>query len=157
MKVLMVDIDKCTGCRACEYACSFAHNGDFNPLNSRIHISEFLDDFVFVPTYCTQCNEAYCVDVCPTKALGRSQSGIVELDYNKCIGCKQCVIACPWGNIKLSSDSKRVIKCDLCGGDPKCVKVCHAGALEFVDVEDAVLDKQIRAAANLKRTAMVGV
>ncbi len=148
MKFLAIDIERCTGCRACEYACSFVHGGEFNPLDSRIRISEFLEDFIFVPSVCTQCNEAYCVSVCPTKALVRNeQTGVVELDYNKCIGCKQCIIACPWGSIKLSRTDKRVIKCDLCSGEPECVKVCQAKALEFVEAGDMVLDKRISAAA----------
>ncbi len=158
MKILYVDVSKCTGCRACEYACSFAHDGLFNPLNSRIHVNEFLDDFVFIPSMCTQCEDAYCVNVCPTSALSKNEeTGVVELDYNKCIGCKQCTIACPWGNIKLDVEAKRIIKCDYCGGDPECVKVCHASALQFVEVEDMVLDKQHRNAIYYKEIAQQGV
>ncbi len=154
MKVLMLDVEKCTGCRACEYACSFKHTDLFNPLDSRIKISEFLDDLVFIPSVCTQCNEAYCVGVCPTHALSKNiQNGVVEFDSNKCIGCKQCIIACPWGSIKLNHTAKEIIKCDLCGGDPECVKVCSAKALTFSDVEDMVMDKQNRTAVQYKNTA----
>ncbi|MEA2087535.1 MAG: 4Fe-4S dicluster domain-containing protein, partial [Candidatus Caldatribacteriota bacterium] len=69
MKVLILDPLKCTGCRACEYACSFQHTGVFNPLDSRIEVSTFLEDLSFVPTLCLQCEKAYCVEVCPTPAL----------------------------------------------------------------------------------------
>jgi carbon-monoxide dehydrogenase iron sulfur subunit len=151
MKLLTINIDRCTGCRACEYACSFKHTGLFNPLDSRIRISEFLDDFVFIPSVCTQCEDAYCVSVCPTHALSKNQqTGVVEFDSNKCIGCKQCIIACPWGSIKLNHTGKEIIKCDLCGGEPECIKVCHAKALEFVEAEDMVLDKKNRNAIKYK-------
>jgi len=157
MKLLSIDVGKCTGCRACEYACSFAHTGEFNPLDSRIKISEFLDDFVFVPSVCTQCEDAYCVSVCPTHALTKnSETGVVEFDGDKCIGCKQCVIACPWGSIKLNHTAKEIIKCDMCGGDPECVKVCQAKALEFVEVEDVVLDKQHRNTIHYKEIVSAG-
>ena len=151
MKLLVVNIDKCTGCRACEYACSFVHTGEFNPLDSRIRIGEFLDDFIFVPSVCTQCEDAYCVRVCPSHALSKNiETGLVEFDKDKCIGCKQCIIACPWGSIKLNHMGKEIIKCDLCGGDPECVKVCHAKALEFDEVEDMVFDKFNRSLFKLK-------
>ncbi len=157
MKLLSIDISKCTGCRACEYACSFAHTGEFNPLDSRIHINEFLDDFVFIPSVCTQCEDAYCVGVCPTHALTKNrETGVVEYDPNKCIVCKQCVIACPWGSIKLDHTGEKIIKCDLCGGDPECVKVCQAKALKFVEVEDVVLDKQHRNAVYYKEIVSAG-
>ncbi len=155
MKVLSIDISKCTGCRACEYACSFKHTGTFNRWDSRISISQFLEDFVFIPTVCTQCEEAYCVNVCPTGALSKNyETGVVEFDSNKCIVCKQCTMACPWGSIKLNHTAKEIIKCDLCGGDPECVKVCHVGALEFTEVEDMVMDKRFRSATRLKESVM---
>ncbi len=155
MRVLSIDISKCTGCRACEYACSFVHTGAFNRWDSRITISHFLEDFIFIPSVCTQCEEAYCVKVCPTQALSRNrETGVVEFDPNKCIVCKQCVIACPWGSIKLNHTGREIIKCDLCGGDPECVKVCQAKALEYVEIEDMVLDKRFRSATRLKSSAM---
>ncbi len=155
MKVLSIDISKCTGCRACEYACSFKHTGAFNRWDSRISISQFLEDFVFIPTVCTQCEDAYCVNVCPTGALSKNyETGVVEFDPNKCILCKQCTMACPWGSIKLNHMGREIIKCDLCGGDPECVKVCHAGALEFTEVEDMVMDKRFRSATKLKESVM---
>jgi len=155
MKILSIDISRCTGCRACEYACSFVHSGAFNRWNSRITISHFLNDFIFIPSVCTQCEEAYCVSVCPTQALTKNrETGVVEFDPNKCIVCKQCVIACPWGSIKLNHTGREIIKCDLCGGDPECVKVCQAKALEYVEVEDMVLDKRFRSATRLKSSAM---
>ncbi len=155
MKVLSIDISKCTGCRACEYACSFVHTGAFNRWDSRITISHFLEDFIFIPSVCTQCEEAYCVKVCPTQALSKNrETGVVEFDPNRCIVCKQCIMACPWGSIKLNHTGREIIKCDQCGGDPECVKVCQAKALEYIEVEDMVLDKRYRSATRLKSSAM---
>ncbi|MEA2022088.1 MAG: 4Fe-4S dicluster domain-containing protein [Candidatus Caldatribacteriota bacterium] len=151
MKVLILDPLKCTGCRACEYACSFQHTGVFNPLDSRIEVSAFLEDLSFVPTLCLQCEKAYCVEVCPTPALTKNdQTGVVDFNKDKCIGCKQCIVACPWGSIKLNCVGKEIIKCDNCDGDPACVKVCSAKALTFEEVEDVVLAKQKGTAARLK-------
>ncbi len=151
MKVLILDPLKCTGCRACEYACSFEHTGTFNPLDSRIEVSNFLEDLSFVPTLCLQCEKAYCAEVCPTSALTKNdQTGVVDFDKEKCIGCKQCIIACPWGSVKLNHNGKEIIKCDNCNGEPACVKVCKAEALTFEEVEDVVLAKQKRTAVLLK-------
>ncbi len=155
MKVLTIDLARCTGCRSCEYACSFRHTGAFNRWDSKIIISQFLDDYIFIPTVCTQCEDAYCVNVCPTKALTKNyETGVVEFDSNKCIVCKQCVIACPWGSIKLNHTGREIIKCDLCGGDPECVKVCQPGALRFVEVEDMVQSKRFRSATKLVLSAV---
>ncbi len=154
MKILMLDPLKCTGCRACEYACSFKHEGVFNPLDSRIKISTFLEDLSFVPSVCMQCEEAYCAEVCPTGALIKNaETDVVEFNKDKCIGCKQCVVACPWGSIKLEHTGKEIIKCDNCEGDPECVKVCAQQALTFEEVEDAVAAKQKGVAVKYKEIA----
>ncbi len=151
MKILILDLLKCTGCCACEYACSFQHTGVFNPLNSRIEVNIFLEDLSFVPTLCLQCEKAYCAEVCPTSALTKNdQTGVVDFDKDRCIGCKQCIVACPWGSVKLNHKGKEIIKCDNCAGDPACVKVCSAKALTFEEVEDVVLAKQKRTAVLLK-------
>jgi len=143
MKVLVVDPLKCAGGKSCELACSYYRTGKFNIADSRIKVHFFPEDLSFVPTLCMQCKEAYCVQVCPTGALERDAStGVVTLDQDTCIGCKQCIVACPWGSVKLSSDGETVMKCDNCGGDPACVKVCDSGALAYVEIDDAVSHKQ---------------
>jgi Fe-S-cluster-containing dehydrogenase component len=143
MKVLVVDPLKCSGGKSCELACSFHKTGKFNPADSRIKIHFFPEEISFTPTVCMQCKDAYCVQVCPTGALARQkESGVVYLDQNKCIGCKQCIVACPWGSVKLDHEGETVFKCDTCGGDPACVKVCTSGALKFVDADEVALAKQ---------------
>jgi Fe-S-cluster-containing hydrogenase component 2 len=124
-------------------ACSFQKTGVFNPFDSRIKIFTFLEDLTFIPTVCTQCEKPYCAEVCPTAALVKNpETGIVEFIKDKCIGCKQCVVACPWGSIKMDHSGKEIIKCDNCFGDPACTKVCKPEAITYVEVEDVVSFKQ---------------
>ncbi|MBN1829688.1 MAG: 4Fe-4S dicluster domain-containing protein [Deltaproteobacteria bacterium] len=143
MKVLVVDPLKCAGGKNCELACSFAKTGRFNIADSRVKIHFFQESIKFVPTVCMQCRDAYCLQVCPTGSLNRDASnGVINLNQDTCIGCKQCIVACPWGSVKLDVAGERIMKCDLCGGDPACVKVCESGALRFVEADEAVSSKQ---------------
>ncbi len=134
MKVLMIHTDKCTGCRNCELACSFFHEGDFRPRASRVHVYSWEREGVSVPMMCQQCDSAACVAVCTTGAMHRNKAtGLVEYEQPKCIGCRMCVQACPFGNAVYDAVTASILKCDLCGGQPECVQMCPNGALEFVD------------------------
>lgn len=142
MKLLMVDPSKCTGGKSCELACSFEKTGKYDIDDARIKIQHFPGKIKYFPAVCLQCRDAYCVDVCPTGALGRdNDSGIVGHNEKKCIVCKQCMVACPWGAVKLENTGKSIIKCDTCGGDPACVKVCESGALQYGEPGEYVLSK----------------
>jgi Fe-S-cluster-containing hydrogenase component 2 len=154
VKVLMLNPLKCTGCRACEDACSFAHENAFNSSDSRIKVTTFLEELSFVPLVCLQCEEPYCAEVCPTEALVKDpETGLVNFNADKCMGCKQCIVACPWGAIKMNHLTKEIIKCDNCGGDPACIKVCPSEAITYEEVEDVVLAKQKSTAAQYKEIA----
>jgi len=154
VKVLMLNPLKCTGCRACEDACSFAHENAFNSSDSRIKVTTFLEELSFVPSVCLQCEEPYCAEVCPTEALVKDpETGLVNFNADKCMGCKQCIVACPWGAIKMNHLTKEIIKCDNCGGDPACIKVCPSEAITYEEVEDVVLAKQKSTAAQYKEIA----
>ena len=146
MKHLVVRPEKCTGCRTCELMCSFGHYQQFNPRLANISILEYENPAVAVPVVCQQCEEASCMKVCPVRAISRSEQGVVEIDYARCIVCKLCKSACPMGNMSYSSRLKRVFKCDLCGGDPKCVKFCPNGALTVED--DDATDARKKATAD---------
>ena len=61
----------------------------------------------------------------------------MEIDPERCAGCKMCLLACPYGAIRFDARGRVARKCDLCGGDPQCVKFCISGALQFVEVEEA--------------------
>ena len=128
---LIFDFEKCTGCRACELACSFRKDGVFAPSRSRVKVVRIDEEGLDIPIGCEHCDPAPCIAVCPTKALGRSPAtDAVLLDRALCIGCKQCMVICPFGAIRFDEDSREFYKCDLCDGDPECTKWCFTGAIE---------------------------
>jgi carbon-monoxide dehydrogenase iron sulfur subunit len=141
--MLVVDHEKCTGCRLCEMVCSVTHTGVNNPSRSRIHVIKWPLEGFELPMLCQQCEEAPCIAVCPKDALSRdAHLGRVALNYELCIGCKLCVMACPFGGMGIDTDDRRVIKCDLCDGDPVCASMCYSGALRFVPAGSAGLIKK---------------
>ena len=98
-KMLMINADKCTGCHNCELACSMAHEGVFRPDATRVHVYTWEREGFSVPMMCQHCRDAPCITVCTPHALTRDPAtGWVNLDDAKCIGCKMCVQACPFGN-----------------------------------------------------------
>jgi Fe-S-cluster-containing hydrogenase component 2 len=141
-KSLHIDPGKCTGCKQCEMACSYEQEGQFNLSKSRIKVFEFHNDGRFVPYTCTQCADAWCQTACPTGAIAvNADTGAKEVAASTCVGCKVCTIACPFGTINYAVDTGKVVKCDLCGGDPACAKACPTDAITFVDAESTGFDK----------------
>ena len=131
-KIISVNPELCTACRICEVACSLANHGEINPAKSRIRINMFHEDFFFYPSVCNQCEDAWCVNICPNSALHKEPStGAVVVDASRCVGCRMCIQACPFGTMGYDEEQGIAEKCDLCGGDPECVKHCFYGALEF--------------------------
>jgi Fe-S-cluster-containing hydrogenase component 2 len=119
------DLLRCSGCRRCELACSLHHEGKMWPEASRIRVF-MLFPGAEVPHLCSQCHDYPCVASCPVKALSVDKDTMaVRVNRKKCISCGKCIDACP-GNIPFlhPGDNKATI-CDLCGGDPECVKVCR--------------------------------
>lgn len=141
-KILVVSPDKCIGCRSCELACSFGHTGEFNPKNSAVTVIAFDEAALAVPVMCMQCEDAFCVKVCPVGAAHKNEAGAVVIDQNKCIGCKMCLTVCPLGNMSYNSKEKKMVKCNLCDGDPECAKICPAGAIEYKEATEANLNKK---------------
>jgi len=91
---------------------------------------------VAVPLFCLNCEEAFCREVCPTKAIQRDEkAGALVLKEEKCVHCRACTMVCPFLGLQILSDRK-VVKCDLCEGEPYCVKYCETGALRYMEVED---------------------
>jgi carbon-monoxide dehydrogenase iron sulfur subunit len=149
-KILVVDHEKCTGCRLCEMVCSVEHARVNNPSRSRIHVIKWQWEGFELPMLCQQCEEAPCVAVCPKDALSHDSSlGRVVLDYDLCIGCKMCVTACPFGGMGIDIVARQVIKCDLCDGNPACARFCDPGALQFVPANSANLKKKREAGQRL--------
>ncbi|MCK5547645.1 MAG: 4Fe-4S dicluster domain-containing protein [Thermoplasmata archaeon] len=130
----VLDADLCTGCRACELACSFVKEGVFAPSKSRIRVVKVDEEGIDVPVGCEHCDDAPCITVCPTNALYKDDIGAVLLNDDKCIGCKQCVLVCPFGAIYYDDDKKRFYKCDLCDGEPECARWCFTGAISLEDL-----------------------
>ncbi len=146
-KVLMIDYEKCTGCRLCEQVCSVKHEGVSNPARSRIKIVKWEMEGRYVPMSCQQCESAPCMAVCPVKAISRDEEmGRVDIDYDVCIGCRMCVAICPFGAMSFDILAQKVIKCDFCDGDPLCVKFCEVGAIQYVDASMVSTVKQVAAA-----------
>jgi anaerobic carbon-monoxide dehydrogenase iron sulfur subunit len=149
-KVLMVNYEKCTGCRLCELVCSVVHEGVSNPFRSRIKIMKWESEGLYIPMSCQQCEDAPCMNVCPVKAISRDEKlNRVMVDYNVCIGCRMCVTACPFGAMNYDSVGKKVVKCDLCDGDPQCVRFCETKALEYVEADQVSIRKKRDAAHRL--------
>ena len=148
IKIISIDPDKCTSCRACELACSMKQTGEFNPAKSRINAIINAEEAFYLPMTCLQCEDPYCARICPSNAITRDEAtGIVSVEEKKCSGCKMCMLACPCGVLRYSEC--KVVKCDLCGGDPECVRFCAPGALKFVEAEKAFVYKEKAASKKL--------
>jgi carbon-monoxide dehydrogenase iron sulfur subunit len=147
-KALHLDPMKCTGCLQCELACSMENEGIYNPARSRIKVFTFHEEGRFAPYTCTQCDEAWCLHACPVEAIVINQlTGAKDVLEDKCVGCKVCTIACPFGTVNYNVATGKVIKCDLCGGDPACARDCPTEAITWVDAAWTGLDK-MRASAS---------
>lgn len=154
MKSLSVHMDKCTGCRSCELACSFKNHLEFNPAKSNIHVTIYTSDAAYVPLACLQCDDPFCRDVCPTGAIASSEAEgayVVRVDRNRCVGCKMCTVACPFGAIAYR-DEGYVEKCELCDGEPECVRFCPTEALLFQDSGEDALQKKRAYAQKVRET-----
>ena len=165
---LVIDLNVCVGCHACVTSCKeWNTSGSAGPLVdenayganptgtffNRVQSFEagsFPDtDTIHFPKSCLHCEEPPCVPVCPTGAsYKRKSDGIVLVDYDKCIGCKYCAWACPYGARELDEARQVMTKCTLCvdriydesmapeDRRPACVKACPTGARLFGDVKD---------------------
>ena len=132
-KMLLFHPEKCTGCNTCELACSLVQTGVCNPGSSRRRNVHFEETVLDVPMQCQQCEDAACMNTCPAQAIVLDEStGAKILNEKKCIGCRMCMIACPFGAISMDPLTKKVVKCDLCSGDPACAQWCPTGAIEYV-------------------------
>ena len=141
-KSLHIDPGKCTGCLQCEMACSFENEGVFNPAKSRIKVFTFHQEGSFVPYTCTQCVEAWCMQACPVDAIVVNlATGAKDVLEDRCVGCKVCTIACPFGTVNYNQYTGKVIKCDLCGGDPACATACPTEAITFIDADSTGYDR----------------
>lgn len=126
----------CSGCRACELVCNFHKQQAFNTAEPRVWIEErFTGDaldgrFAYTPHICTKCG--LCIERCPEGAFSMHPDGYLQLDESKCTSCQVCAEVCPTQVITFDHRGMPVF-CDLCQGDPQCVKACGYGALVIAD------------------------
>ena len=149
------DATQCTGCKACQVACKDKWDLPFG-VNWR-RVAEYTGgswvknpDNTYEQTVfayytsiaCNHCENPLCVEVCPTQALNQRDDGIVEIDDSKCIGCRYCEWACPYGAPQFNEDEGVMTKCNLCadyideGLPPACVAACPSRALHFGPIEE---------------------
>jgi len=153
-KALMINHEKCTGCRLCELVCAVKHDGVSNPTRSRIKVMKWEMEGLYIPMSCQQCEDAPCESGCPVGAISRNESlNRVEVDHEVCIGCRTCVSVCPFGAMTFNAIDRKVIKCDLCDGDPQCVRFCDVKAVEYVPATDVSIVKKRDAALRLKEAS----
>lgn len=124
--------DKCTGCMQCELACSWSKTETFQPSASLIRVNVFDEEASYAPYTCVQCDEAWCMTVCPVNAIAVDERTGAKLVIDSlCIGCHLCTLACPFGTVFTPPDHGPASKCDLCGGAPACAASCPTGAIEL--------------------------
>lgn len=121
-RYLAVNKNVCTGCRHCEYVCSYAHNDAYNPSRSRIRVNR-KDCLDFITLVCLHCPKPVCKSACNYSAI-EIVDGVVRVHEALCVGCGDCIEACP----RMFRDglTGKAINCDLCGA---CVEACPEGAL----------------------------
>ena len=150
-KVLVFDHNTCTGCMRCMTTCSTYNNGSTSFTKARLQIvrheghaitrMDEPDELIFQPMICQQCDKPRCQEFCPAHAIDRNpETKAMVINYNRCIGCRLCMAVCPFGAMRYDTSRRRVFKCELCEGDPQCVKLCPQEALQFVpkDVANTV-------------------
>jgi len=141
-KVLLSDESKCTGCLLCSIACSVHHTGDISLDRAHIKIWR-TDEEHYVPLTCHHCETPSCVLACPTKACHRDEAtSRVLIDPAKCIGCRTCVVACPFGHAHYDRVERVSVKCDYCDGSPECARVCEPRAIVYVGADETSLARR---------------
>ena len=179
--VKLIDTTKCTACRGCQVACKQWNEmpglktkqwGSYqNPPDLQwntwtlIRFQEYVNDqgafkWLFRKDGCMHGTDAACVKVCPSGALHHTEYGTVGINHERCIGCKECVSACPFDIPRYDAATDKVYKCDLCVGrirsdqQPACVKSCPTGALT-IGGKDAMIRKAYARVKELGGTANV--
>jgi len=146
---ILVDIDRCIGCYACEVACKQEHDlqGGYSWIKvvdvGPVEIGGKLKRD-FVPTLCLHCGDPNCKNVCPSEAVTKNSHGIVLINEELCTGCKLCLTACPVLALKYNPEKEVAEKCTLCshrvheGLEPACVRGCPTEALYFGETNEII-------------------
>ncbi len=150
-----VDMNKCTGCKACQVSCKTANDLPLGVTWRRVvevASGEWIQDgeqyipanvfAYFVSSACMHCDNPLCVQVCPAAAISKRDDGIVIIDQDKCIGCRYCEWACPYGAPQFDAERGVMTKCHFCyerldaGEKPACVDGCTYRALDFGPIDE---------------------
>jgi formate dehydrogenase iron-sulfur subunit len=141
-KRVYLNLDLCCGCRSCAAACAYGHH-----LQSLLGHS-LVKDNAELPLHCLHCDQPACAAACPNEAMKKMADGTVLRSHFKCVGCRSCTVACPFGVIQTTLEKHVTPKCDLCldrlaeGEIPRCVASCTSGALSFTEADEQVVDEQ---------------
>lgn len=149
--VFFIDWSRCIGCKACQQACEECdtHRG-----TSMIHLETIQrrDSVQTAPQVCMHCEDPICAQVCPADAIKKTPDGVVQSSLKpRCIGCTNCVVACPFGVPKYDAGIDQMMKCDMCydrtsvGKKPMCATVCPSGALAYTTREEIEHSRKGRA------------
>jgi len=142
-----IDPSRCIGCNACVQACAEC---DTHPGVSMIHLEQVqrADTVQTTPVICMHCDDPACAMVCPADAIKKTPDGVVQSSLKpRCIGCTNCVFACPFGVPKYDVEVDQMMKCDMCydrtsiGLKPMCATVCPSGALFFGTPEELAAER----------------
>jgi carbon-monoxide dehydrogenase iron sulfur subunit len=134
VKRILIRKELCSGCRACEVACVAWHDGCFGTVTARIRVVKTEPLGMDHPHVCHLCLRPPCAAACPTEALHKDErTGAILLRPDDCTGCSACVDACPFGMVTLHPETGLALICDLCEGDPGCVKRCATGAIVYAE------------------------
>jgi Fe-S-cluster-containing dehydrogenase component/formate-dependent nitrite reductase membrane component NrfD len=141
-----IDLRKCIGCHACTIACKAEHQIPIGVNRCWVKTVEQgtfpATRRLFFPVLCNQCTDAPCVTICPTRALFKRTDGIVDLHGDVCIGCRACMVACPYDQLFIDPNTHTAEKCNFCANRvenrllPACVSVCPTECRIFGDLDD---------------------
>ncbi|MDY5020929.1 MAG: 4Fe-4S dicluster domain-containing protein [Blautia sp.] len=134
--VLSCNEELCAGCMNCMFACTLNKDSAACLDLARIQMNTYTQAVFHIEALpCLQCVDPQCMRFCPVHAISIDEiTGARVVNEEKCIGCKTCISACPYEVPRIVFDTvkKKATKCDLCGGDPECVKMCPTGALKYI-------------------------
>lgn len=147
MKKLFIDLEICNKCKECKVDCSYFYHPQNNGITTLRELAAFA-------TVCRQCEEAPCIKACPQDALEKQEDGTLKRYNMRCIGCKSCVLACPFGTIYPEVIPHLASQCDYClnrlnGKIPECVNTCPFGAVKYADIEEDVKENIFAVGKNL--------